>query len=90
MSTTQQFSVPKAKDRFMSQTINKHAAAPGSYSPLASIDNHKLSNHKYVQRTKFGMDRSDILDFNWRKKDQSHTPGPGAYERFSEFHNPHK
>ena len=69
----------------MSPTMIKHQACPGSYTPQADITNHKLSNHKYVQRTKFGLDRSDILDQRWRKKDQSTTPGPGAYERFTDF-----
>ena len=35
--------------------------------------------------TKFGMDKSDILDTRWGKKAAETTPGPGAYGRFSEF-----
>ena len=37
--------------------------------------------------TKFGMDKSDILDARWNKKAATTTPGPGAYGRFSEFTN---
>ena len=85
MGSTQRFSVPMAKDRFLSPTIKKHNACPGSYTPAASIVEHTLSNHKRVKRTKFSLDRSDILDHNWRTKDQSATPGPGAYSRFTEF-----
>ena len=85
MGSTQQFSVPQAQDRFKSPTIIKHNACPGSYTPAASIDQHKLSQHKYVQRTKFGLDKTSILETRWRSKEQSATPGPGAYARFSDF-----
>ena len=37
MSSTQQFSVPQAKDRFKSPTMIKHHADPGSYTPAASM-----------------------------------------------------
>ena len=79
MGSTQRFSMPQAKDRFMSPTMIRHNAAPGSYSPAASMVEHTLSNHKQTKRTKFSLDRSDILDQRWRVKDQSSTPGPGAY-----------
>ena len=62
MNSTQQFSVPQAQDRFKSPTIIKHNACPGSYTPAASIDQHKLSQHKYVQRTKFGVDNTNVLE----------------------------
>ena len=37
--------------------------------------------------TKFGGDKSDILDARWGKKAAQTTPGPGDYGRFSEFTN---
>ena len=35
--------------------------------------------------TKFGMDKTDILDDRWGKKAAMTTPGPGSYGRWSDF-----
>lgn len=61
-------SIPKARDRFVSPTIYKNLPSPGQYSPKADIVQHVASNHKKVAMTRFGMDKSNILDRQWNKK----------------------
>lgn len=46
---------------------------------------HVKSNHPKVAMTKFGLDKSDILDSRWGKKAAESTPGPGSYGRWSDF-----
>ena len=46
---------------------------------------HVKSNHPKVAMTRFGMDKSDILDERWGKKAAETTPGPGSYARWSDF-----
>ena len=59
--------------------------APNSYAPQADIVNHIKSNHPKVATTKFGLDKSDILDSRWGRKAAQETPGPGSYGRWSDF-----
>ena len=80
-------SIPKATDRFRPPTITKMQPSPNQYSPQADIVKHVKSNHPRVAMTKFGCDKSDILDTRWGKKAAETTPGPGAYGRFPEFAN---
>ena len=40
-----------------------------------------------VPRPKIGNDRTDILDMKFGMKQAKDVPGPGQYERFSEFHS---
>ena len=83
--TSQQSSIPKAKDRFMAPTIHKQHPSPNQYQPKADIVQHVASNHPKVPMTRFGMDKSHILDNQWGKKAAETTPGPGQYGRWSDF-----
>ena len=85
--SSRQSSIPKATDRFRVPVVPKSSPAPDNYTPQADIVRHVKSNHPRVAMTKFGMDKSDILDSRWNKKAATTTPGPGAYGRFSEFTN---
>lgn len=83
--SSRQSSIPKAQDRWRPPTKPKDQPAPDQYQPKADIVQHVKSNHPKVAMTKFGADKSDILDSRWGKKAASTTPGPGQYGRFSEF-----
>ena len=83
--TSRQSSIPKAADRFKAPTIHKQHPAPDSYAPKADIVQHIKSNHPRVAMTKFGLDKSSILDNRWGKKAAAEQPGPGAYGRWSDF-----
>ena len=85
--TSQQASFPKAQDRFRPPAVPKVQPSPNQYAPKADIVQHVKSNHPRVAMTKFGMDKSDILDNRWGKKAAMTTPGPGSYGRFSDFTN---
>lgn len=77
--------MPKAQDRFRPPNVAKVSPSPDSYSPKADIVAHIKSNHPKVATTKFGLDKSDILDNRWGKKSAETTPGPGSYGRWSDF-----
>ena len=83
--SSRQSSIPKAQDRFKSPTIPKMQPSPNQYAPKADIVQHVKSNHPRVPMTKFGMDNSSILDSRWGKKAAESTPGPGSYNRWSDF-----
>ena len=69
----------------MAPTIHKTHPSPNQYQPKADIVQHVASNHPKVATTKFGMDKSSILDNRWGKKAAQSTPGPGEYGRWSDF-----
>jgi len=46
----------------MAPTIHKTQPAPDSYAPKADIVQHVKSNHTRVAMTRFGLDKSDVLD----------------------------
>lgn len=83
--TSRQSTIPQAKDRFRAPTVPKENPAPDQYQPKADIVQHVKSNHPRVAMTKFGLDKSDILDSRWGKKAAKTTPGPGSYNRWSDF-----
>lgn len=85
--SSQQSSIPRANDRFRAPTITKLHPSPNTYMPLADIVKHVKSSHIRVPMTKFGLDKSDVLDARWGKKAAETTPGPGKYNRFSDFSN---
>lgn len=78
-------SIPKASDRFVAPTEFVKAPAPDMYSPRQQIGNDVSSRQPKVPRTKFGKDRTDILDIHYSMKRAEENPGPGAHERFSDF-----
>ena len=83
--SSRQGTIPKAQDRFRPPNVPKQQPSPDSYAPKADIVMHVKSNHPKVAMTKFGMDKSDILDNRWNKKAAETSPGPGAYGRWSDF-----
>ena len=85
MVSSRQSSIPKAADRFMAPTIHKQLPSPNQYTPQADIVAHVKSNHPRVAMTKFGLDKSSILDQRWGRKQQETTPAPGSYGRWSDF-----
>lgn len=83
--SSRQSTIPKAADRFKAPAIPKLQPSPNQYSPQADIVKHVKSNHPKVATCKFGLDNSNVLEARWGKKAAMETPGPGQYNRFSDF-----
>ena len=66
--TSRMPSIPKAQDRFRAPTEIVKSPSPDSYSPKASIGFDVSSRQPKVQRTKFGNDKTDILDLHFSMK----------------------
>ena len=84
--TQSKFSFSKAHDRFSVPTEKLKSPSPAAYKPNAEISIDVSSRQPKVPRTKFGNDRTDILDEKYNMKSAKTQPGPGQYERYSEFH----
>jgi hypothetical protein len=60
--TQSKFSFSKAHDRFSVPTEKLKSPSPAAYKPNAEISIDVSSRQPKVPRTKFGNDRTDILD----------------------------
>ena len=80
------FGFGTARDRFAAPTEKNKAPAPDRYQPQAEIGVDVSSRMPKVPRPKIGNDRTDILDMKFGMKQAATQPGPGQYERYSEFH----
>ncbi len=79
------FGFSKAENRFRAPTEQFKSPSPSQYRPQAEIGIDVSSKMTKVPRTKFGNDRSDVLDMKFNMKSARTQPGPGQYERYSEF-----
>ena len=75
----------KATDRFVTISDRRPSPGPGRYSPLASIGKEITSTLSRAPRAKIGSNKLDVLDIHFSMKAAKEVPGPGNYERFSDF-----
>lgn len=83
--TSVRFGFTKARDRFVVPTIKFKSPSPNAYQPKAELSIDVSSKQPKVPRVKFGEDKSNILDEKYHLKAAKAIPGPGSYERYSEF-----
>lgn len=81
--TENKFSFGKAHDRWYPPTRKVPAPGPDKYRPQNNLNENFYSIYNQSQQTKIGQNNSSIIDqhYNMQKK----TPGPGAYQAFSDF-----
>ena len=75
----------KAEDRFAPPTMKTRAPAPNVYSPRNNLNEDFNSTFRTSGRAIFGTDKTDIISKHWNHDNQKTNPGPGSYNRFSEF-----
>ena len=82
MKTAQSFSISK-EERFKVPTKKSVEASPGTYNSL----NHNFnSSYTKAASTVFSKGNYSVIDKHFRTtKHDIQSPGPGAYNRFSEF-----
>ena len=77
------FSIPKANDRFAAPTKKVAAPAPNVYSPQNNLNQNFNSTFVKSGQTVIGKSNFSIIDQHFNAKKGS--PGPGSYNRFSDF-----
>lgn len=64
--------------------MQKHLyLSPNTYNPNTNFNQDQIF-HKTAHCV-FGKQKVDILDEKWQKRELKQVPGPGAYQRFSDF-----
>ena len=69
----------------MIPTRKLEQVAPVSYSPQDNLNQDYKSTFRKTAQTVFGKNNYSVIDQHFNTKDSNQTPGPGAYDRFSEF-----
>lgn len=75
----------KANDRFKPPTMKVRAPAPNIYSPRNNLNENFNSTFTNSGKAIFGSDKSDVINKHWNHENLKTNPGPGQYNRFSEF-----
>lgn len=83
--TQASFKFSKSNDRWRSPTEKIKSPSPDLYSPRAALGFDISSKNPRMPVPKIGNDKTNILDFHFKMKQSKAVPGPGAYERFSDF-----
>lgn len=71
--------------RFSVPTKKTDETAPVTYKPMDNLNQNYKSTFTKTAHTVFGKNNYSIIDQNFNLKGQHLSPGPGAYDRFSEF-----
>lgn len=77
------FSFSKAQDRFKAPTKKQAQVAPSSYSPMNNLNQNFNSTFVKSGQTVIGKSNFSVIDQHFGMKKTN--PGPGSYNRFSEF-----
>lgn len=88
--TEVKFSFSKSNDRWQSPTEKTKSPSPDLYSPRSALGFDIISKNQRTPVPKIGKDRTNILDFHFKMKQSKEVPGPGQYERFSDFNKDKK
>ena len=73
----------KARDRFEAPTLRTNNPPPNHYSPRNNLNEDVIFNK--TAQVVIGKQNLDVLDIQYNQKEHSSFPGPGKYNRFSEF-----
>ena len=77
------FSFSKAQDRFTAPTKKQAPVSPSSYSPMNNLNQNFNSTFVNSGQTEIGKSTFSVIDQHFGMKKTN--PGPGSYNRFSEF-----
>jgi len=83
--TQQQATFSKATDRFRVPTAKLASPPPSAYQPKNSILENVDATNAQAPRAKFSQSRLCAVENHFQMKKAKANPGPGQYERYSEF-----
>ena len=81
---TQNFSLGK-EHRFTVPTKKEIEVSPTTYRPNDNLNEDFKSTFKKTAQTVFGKNNYSVIDQHFNMKSAKAQPGPGQYDRFSEF-----